>query len=237
MTGKAYIHVDGEQLRRLYEVEKLTTRQIAGRIGIGSKTISRRLHEFGITPRKPGPARHEKLRDATWLASEYESKSCQKIADEIGASCRVVTSWLMAHGIERRPRNQHKGRTWSAEVRQNMADAKKGKLLAEANPNWRGALVNPNIRLRASYPSKEWSRRVRDRDENKCVECGATGKLHAHHIKPWRLHPELRFDLDNGVSLCPPCHQKTHGWSFPKWAITVNSHERQAPPMKGEDIV
>lgn len=218
MSGKSYIHVDGEQLKRLYEVEKLTTRQIAERLGIGFKTVLRRLHEFGITPRQPGPERHEQLRDKVWLATQYATKSTVQIAQEIGATARVVLSWLETHGIESKPRNQHAGREWSAEVRQNMSAAKKGKRLAEANPNWRGGLVNPNTRLRVSYPSKEWSKKVRERDGHKCVECGAQGKLHAHHVKHWKLHPELRFEVSNGVTLCPVCHQKAHGWRFPAWA-------------------
>lgn len=238
MSGKVFIHVDGELLRDLYEVQRLTTRQIAARTGVSFRTILRRLQKFGITPREPGPERHEKLRDGQWLKSEYEKKSCQQIADEIGASCRVVTSWLENHGIARRPRNQHKGKTWSAEIRQNMATAKKGKLLGEENPNWRGGAVNPNTRLRVSYQSKEWSKLVRERDGQKCVQCGATGRLHAHHIKPWKLFTELRFEVSNGTTLCPPCHQKAHGWKFPEWAYHgENRTSAKQPFMRVEDIV
>jgi transposase len=236
VTGRLFIHVDGEQLKRLYEVEKLTTRQIADRMGVGAKTIVRRLHQFGITPRQPGPERHEQLRDKDWLATQYATKSTVQIAREIGASARVVLSWLEAHGIESKPRNQHTGREWSAEVRQKLSEAKKGKLLKEANPNWRGGLVNPNQRLRNSVLSRSWSKAVRERDGNRCAECGATGRLHAHHVKPWKDHPELRYDVDNGKTLCPPCHQRAHGWKFPDWVHTAKAARAQGVQQDDEIV-
>jgi hypothetical protein len=55
----------------------------------------------------------------------------------------------------------------------------------------------------------EWSKAVIARD-GKCMDCGLLEPLHAHHIKPKSTHPELRYDLDNGVSVCPNCHHKRH---------------------------
>ena len=44
------------------------------------------------------------------------------------------------------------------------------------------------------------------RDENRCVICGATKMLNAHHIIP-REHKELRYNTVNLISLCPNHHQ------------------------------
>jgi hypothetical protein len=54
---------------------------------------------------------------------------------------------------------------------------------------------------------------VFERDGFTCQECGATKIfLNADHIKPWATHPDLRYDVDNGRTLCVPCHQATPTW-------------------------
>lgn len=59
---------------------------------------------------------------------------------------------------------------------------------------------------------KQWRRDVFRRDDYTCQRCGAKGgKLNAHHIKPWIDHPELRYDVENGITLCVACHLITHG--------------------------
>jgi len=56
----------------------------------------------------------------------------------------------------------------------------------------------------------EWRSAVYERDNWTCQECGTQGPLNAHHIKSWAHHPEFRFDIDNGVTLCEKCHAEKH---------------------------
>jgi len=60
---------------------------------------------------------------------------------------------------------------------------------------------------------KQWRRDVFIRDEFTCHECG---KKHiyitAHHIKSFTHFPELRFDTNNGITLCEECHSKTDNY-------------------------
>jgi len=57
---------------------------------------------------------------------------------------------------------------------------------------------------------KLWRKLVLRRFENKCNRCGSKRKLQAHHIKSWREHPELRFDVSNGECICRKCHELIH---------------------------
>jgi hypothetical protein len=61
---------------------------------------------------------------------------------------------------------------------------------------------------------RDWKRAVWKRDNYKCVKCGSTDKLCAHHIKSWDDYPELRFDIGNGLTLCCSCHSKHHDHGF-----------------------
>lgn len=57
----------------------------------------------------------------------------------------------------------------------------------------------------------EWRNFVFKRDNYTCQHCRKIGvKLNAHHIKPWALYPKLRFNVDNGITLCEDCHKKLH---------------------------
>lgn len=56
-----------------------------------------------------------------------------------------------------------------------------------------------------------WRQRVIALAGGLCARCGCGGKLDAHHIKPWRTHPELRYHLGNGQALCRECHEKAEG--------------------------
>lgn len=70
-----------------------------------------------------------------------------------------------------------------------------------------------NKRIRASKEYVEWRKSVYERDDYTCQDCGVRGgKLHPHHIKGFALHPELRFEVDNGLTLCEDCHQKTDNY-------------------------
>jgi len=57
---------------------------------------------------------------------------------------------------------------------------------------------------------RNWRKRIFERDNYKCVDCGTNKFLHAHHIKTRAEFPENEFDIDNGITLCRNCHSKHH---------------------------
>lgn len=57
-----------------------------------------------------------------------------------------------------------------------------------------------------------WRTKVFTRDNFTCQKCGKKGgQLHAHHIKKWSTHANLRYVVSNGLTLCAdPCHKQEH---------------------------
>lgn len=49
---------------------------------------------------------------------------------------------------------------------------------------------------------ENWSKKVRERDGNKCFICNSTKRLQAHHILPKKLWSKHKLDLNVGISLC-----------------------------------
>lgn len=78
----------------------------------------------------------------------------------------------------------------------------------ELNANWKGNKSERRTAMeRLEY--KVWRATVFKRDNYTCVLCHEqVRKMEAHHIKPWADHIELRYDVNNGVTLCESCHDK-----------------------------
>jgi 5-methylcytosine-specific restriction endonuclease McrA len=81
----------------------------------------------------------------------------------------------------------------------------------EKNPRW-----NPNLTdeersaRRRGELDLEWAKAIVRRDRYRCIVCSSNKKPQAHHLKSYTRYPELRLDMDNGVTLCRECHKKFH---------------------------
>lgn len=110
------------------------------------------------------------------------------------------------------------------EVKLKIAESKRGS----KNPNWKGGISPLNVRIRQSPEMKLWRKSVFERDNYTCVWCrarngnGETIILHADHIKPFALFPELRFAIDNGRTLCITCHKTTESYGWKKSDYQLN---------------
>lgn len=83
--------------------------------------------------------------------------------------------------------------------------------------NWKGGPKIPKDiknRIRKLREYKDWRHKVFTRDNYTCQECmirSGNGKevyLEAHHIKSFADYPELRYLIENGITLCKNCHKK-----------------------------
>jgi 5-methylcytosine-specific restriction endonuclease McrA len=72
---------------------------------------------------------------------------------------------------------------------------------------------DPDASTRYTGRYVDWRNAVLARDNFTCTACKRkTEMLHAHHLKGWASHPEWRFDVSNGVTLCEACHAGEHPW-------------------------
>lgn len=88
---------------------------------------------------------------------------------------------------------------------------KKNICCGKTHWNWKGGITSEQEKLRKSIESKNWRRLIFIRDDFTCQYCKQIGgKLRAHHIKLWSKYPDLRFEIENGITLCEFCHKEIH---------------------------
>lgn len=97
----------------------------------------------------------------------------------------------------------------------NQKGKKFPELSGQNHPNWQGGKTPEKIKIRTSADYKVWRRAVFERDSHTCLGCKTRGgDLHADHILPFEFFPEFRLDVNNGRTLCVPCHKKTPTYGF-----------------------
>lgn len=171
---------------------------------------------------------------------------------KIGASNRIALRGRKLSGEHRKKISEYNkrigrmppdptGRKFSQETKDKISRALTGirrnneHLRGANNHNWRGGTTPERTKIWKSREYQEWRTAVFTRDNYTCQDCGTSSAvgnpvtLNADHIKPFALHPELRFKVNNGRTLCLPCHRKTptYGWRLSNIIRWKNSPTQQ----------
>ena len=107
------------------------------------------------------------------------------------------------------------GKHRSEETKKKISEARMGiprpDMRGSSSNLWKGGITPINEVIRHSLEYKLWRKSVFERDNYTCIVCGDNkgGNLNADHIKPFSLFIELRFDINNGRTLCIDCHRQT----------------------------
>lgn len=134
----------------------------------------------------------------------------------------------------------NKGKKHTEETKRKIAETAKGnkkrlgikhtdytkRKISISNGSKKGWVTPINKRIRQSLEYKRWRTSVFIRDNRTCILCGYTGQnINADHIKPFAYFPELRFAIDNGRTLCIPCHKltDTYGSKCHNYKLTKKS--------------
>lgn len=85
------------------------------------------------------------------------------------------------------------------------------KISGENNHRWlkdRSLIKHPEDRNNPEY--KRWRLNIYRRDNFKCRinNCDCSGRIIAHHILSFTYHSELRYDVNNGITLCLAHHPR-----------------------------
>lgn len=77
--------------------------------------------------------------------------------------------------------------------------------------NWDNVIGRgDSARKRITWKYRSWRANVLKRDNYTCTKCDKTSNLEVHHIKRFADYKELRYDMNNGITLCEGCHKELH---------------------------
>lgn len=173
----------------MYETQKMSTIQIAEKLGCDKSVVVDWLKRFDVKMRTT---------TETQKGKEPGNKGLGKRNSEetILCACGCGTR------IKRYTFNSY-------EVRFATGHRIKGK----DNPQYKPDNQKQHKR-HDRYEYREWRKQVLQEDNYTCVVCGQIGKeLQAHHVLPFALFKEQRFDATNGRVMCKSCHTELHKFS------------------------
>jgi len=165
----------------------------------------------------------EKIKDDVMKCCDcgYETKNKKSFSNHIRYGCKSTRDYSSNKKCEycgrpiRRTKPSEVGRfcdhtcygLWRSE-----------NLVGEKAPAYKDGRCGERLLIRARLPFKRWRKAVFQKDNYTCQHCGDSrgGNLEAHHIKDFALFPELRFDVNNGKTLCKKCHRRTENYGYSK---------------------
>jgi len=134
---------------------------------------------------------------------------------EIGDTMRLKLKGRIVPIEQRKKMSKAKKKIPSKILLKNLGKyAQKGKradLSGKNNWNWKGGITPERTKIWHSLEYKKWRESVYQRDNYTCQKCGDnSGHLIPHHIESFADYPNLRFDINNGITLCKRCHTYFH---------------------------
>lgn len=158
---------------------------------IGSKYPNRKKYFKGIT------------------LTEYTCMFCKK-QFALKYKCRKPKYCSLSCSAKSRPEVWQKGfKNVDREYQKQVASQIRG----EKHPRWikDRTLLKDDHKDRGGQLHREWSISVKKRDNWKCKinnnDCN--GRIEAHHILSWKDYPELRYIINNGITVCHYHHPRT----------------------------
>lgn len=176
-----------------------TTRSIAQEYGCDASTIKIIFRRYTTSTER--------------LAAKLRKAAASKIGRPANPE---FVRWRKSHDVWTGRKHREESKEKQSAKKKGVTHAMSHRIAQSARlqgidiSEWRDFASSETQRIKRSLKYKQWRRDVFERDNWTCRDCRVRGGvLHAHHIKPKSIYPELMFDVDNGLTLCRECHKKT----------------------------
>lgn len=149
-------------------------------------------------------------------SKQYRMSSWYKNRLFCSNKCRGI--WLKNKGVTPPLRTGlapwNKGLTINIDPRiKKISEDRKG----EKNRQYKHGKSKAHRSMWGTAIHKAWRKAVFEKDDYTCQICFVRGReLNADHIKCFAHHPDLRFELSNGRTLCKDCHKQTFNYGMHK---------------------
>lgn len=141
-----------------------------------------------------------------WVSYESYFEAFSDV--EVGRLVRAMIKYRVSR--EEPKFNGNERFIWPA-IKKDIDSDRRVDTSGENHWSWKGGITPKNKKERNSKDYKVWRSAVFKRDNYTCQMCGKRGvKLNAHHKRSWAEYPDLRYSVDNGISLCECCHKDVH---------------------------
>lgn len=171
-----------------------------------SEDVKRKISEGNKGKNKKGHPQTKETREKISKAKRGKPFSGIR-SDRRGTKLSEETKEKMRHphkkgsGIYLHKQGLKKGIKFSEEHKQKMRHPHKHKDIS---------LLKKDPRKDLDTQYKYWRKEIRKRDRNVCKllsnECN--GRIETHHIFDWINYPELRYVINNGITLCAFHHPR-----------------------------
>ena len=212
-----------EWLETEYIVKDREAQDIADECGINMRTMREWISIFGLTGTKRNTDHITKeILEDMYIKNKMSSL---EIGKEFGICDGTVLNLLKKFGIKSRSTSEavniylyEKGGIEKARKTQSTMENRIKSSCRQHGisvEDFKGFSTTEQHMARNNTYYKEWIRNVFKRDNYTCQCCGKRGgNLNAHHLYNFAEYEDLRYDTENGITLCEQCHLVNYPNSF-----------------------
>ena len=185
---------------------------VAGHENVGSVGAPKGVRNSIATEFKKGGTAWNKGTKGIMVAWNKGKKGLVVVSEETRRKLSIARKGRKlgpkSEETKRKISESKKGTKMSEEAKKKMGDSRRGS----KNHNWIADRSKIKLGDRNLHDplTKQWRKEVKDRDNWSCriADNNCDGKLEVHHILRWSEFPELRYQVNNGITLCHAHHPR-----------------------------